>query len=104
MSEQFFSRPKSVVACLNLPPSLSLPFYISFPSSRLLSSYLLTQAALEDFFVTLALCHTVQVASKAKAKREVAVTSDGNVQMADLSERYQASSPDEKALVEACAR
>lgn len=60
--------------------------------------------ALEDFLVTLALCHTVQVTSKSKAKEEVSVISRGDgMQMVDLSQRYQASSPDEKALVEACA-
>ncbi|MPC48007.1 putative phospholipid-transporting ATPase IF [Portunus trituberculatus] len=59
--------------------------------------------ALEDFLVTLALCHTVQVTSKSKAKGEVTVTSGDTMCMVDLSHRYQASSPDEKALVEACA-
>ncbi|XP_063858808.1 phospholipid-transporting ATPase IF-like isoform X2 [Scylla paramamosain] len=59
--------------------------------------------ALEDFLVTLALCHTVQVTSKSKAKGEVTVTSGDSIQMVDLSQRYQASSPDEKALVEASA-
>ena len=54
--------------------------------------------------MTLALCHTVQVSSKSKAKVEVAVTSDGSIEMEDLSEHYHAASPDEKALVEACAR
>lgn len=54
--------------------------------------------------MTLALCHTVQVTSTNKAKREAAVISGSSIEMADLSERYQAASPDEKALVEACAR
>ncbi|XP_050716966.1 phospholipid-transporting ATPase IF-like [Eriocheir sinensis] len=59
--------------------------------------------SLEDFLVTLALCHTVQVTAKGKARSPPLVMDSGDVQMADLSDRYQASSPDEKALVEACA-
>ncbi|XP_043195824.1 phospholipid-transporting ATPase IF-like isoform X1 [Amphibalanus amphitrite] len=46
-------------------------------------------AELDGFLTALALCHTVQVTE---------ATAD------DLLPRYQASSPDEKALVEACSR
>ena len=46
-------------------------------------------AELDGFLTALALCHTVQVTE---------ATAD------DLLPSYQASSPDEKALVEACSR
>ncbi|XP_042236307.1 phospholipid-transporting ATPase IF-like isoform X2 [Homarus americanus] len=59
----------------------------------------------ERFLVTLALCHTVKVAvpsptmSKGGKKR-----STNDTHLHTLTPDYQASSPDEKALVEACAR
>ncbi|XP_068247329.1 LOW QUALITY PROTEIN: phospholipid-transporting ATPase IF-like [Palaemon carinicauda] len=57
---------------------------------------------LEIFLETLALCHTVRVtANSSKAKDDFThKVEDGEVLM---KFQYQASSPDEKALVEACA-
>ncbi|XP_042857973.1 phospholipid-transporting ATPase IF-like [Penaeus japonicus] len=59
--------------------------------------------ALETFLETLALCHTVQVTTREKATGEVIATSD-EMELAEMKLEYQAASPDEKALVEACAR
>lgn len=58
------------------------------------------------FLVTLALCHTVQVTAKAAPEQELAVmkASEESVELQELGPEYHASSPDEKALVEACAR
>lgn len=68
------------------------------------------------FLETLALCHTVQVSSSASVSSAFPTsTSDedtggpsevtaGLIEMEDLTPVYHASSPDEKALVEACAR
>lgn len=54
--------------------------------------------------VTLALCHTVQVSLPTNIRMETHTTEDGMIEMMDRGMLYQASSPDEKALVEACAR
>ncbi|XP_037780538.1 probable phospholipid-transporting ATPase IF isoform X1 [Penaeus monodon] len=51
---------------------------------------------------TLALCHTVQVSAYDRATAEQTTPSD-TIELSELK-HYQASSPDEKALVEACAR
>ncbi|XP_071540026.1 phospholipid-transporting ATPase IF-like [Panulirus ornatus] len=55
---------------------------------------------LETFLETLALCHTVQVTLNSSAEVEDPMNKTG----IKLSKEYQAASPDEKALVEACAR
>ncbi|KAK3884823.1 hypothetical protein Pcinc_010929 [Petrolisthes cinctipes] len=60
--------------------------------------------ALEDMLVTLALCHTVQVSLDTNIKMETRQTEDGMIEMTERGLLYQAASPDEKALVEACAR
>ena len=62
------------------------PFFSFFFATFLLS--VVVQETLEELFVALALCHSVQISSK---------KSPG-------SKRYQASSPDEQAFVEAAAR
>lgn len=64
---------------------------------------------LEEFFVSLALCHTVQVSVPTTSKREDTVSLQpgyvNNTFHPDYFDYvYQASSPDEKALVEACRR
>lgn len=67
------------------------------------------------FLETLALCHTVQVSSASTPSAFLSSTPDeekggpsevtaGLIEMEDLTPVYHASSPDEKALVEACAR
>lgn len=69
------------------------------------------------FLETLALCHTVQVTSasaSASASSSSSTPDEGKggpsevtaglIEMEDLTPVYHASSPDEKALVEACAR
>lgn len=53
---------------------------------------------MQEFFRTIALCHTVQVAEKKKSSTSVFTDSDN--EYVDMPE-YQASSPDEKALLEA---
>ncbi|XP_047469990.1 phospholipid-transporting ATPase IF-like [Penaeus chinensis] len=58
---------------------------------------------LEIFLETLALCHTVQVTTREKDTGEVIASSD-EMELAEMKLEYQAASPDEKALVEACAR
>lgn len=70
---------------------------------------------MEQFFVTLALCHTASIVGHNKKVRRSSsrVDPDSN-RRASLREsmrakarghyEYQASSPDEKALVEACQR
>jgi magnesium-transporting ATPase (P-type) len=50
-----------------------------------------------ELFTVLALCHTVRVDKEMEAVH----SSDDNTQQAY---KYQSSSPDEKALVEACQR
>lgn len=75
----------------------------------MLSTSHVLQAYLEEFFVGLALCHTVQVSIPTSSKREEVVSSlPGYVNNTFLPDHfdytYQASSPDEKALVEACRR
>ena len=64
---------------------------------------------LEEFFVDLALCHTVQVSLPLSGKQE----QKANLKPSYVNDTfrpdpfdyvYQASSPDEKALVEACRR
>lgn len=66
------------------------------------------QAYVEEFFIGLALCHTVQVSIPHSSKRELPVNGNGyvnNTFNADYFDYvYRASSPDEKALVEACRR
>ncbi|XP_032795610.1 phospholipid-transporting ATPase IF-like isoform X1 [Daphnia magna] len=64
---------------------------------------------LEEFFVGLALCHTVQVSIPTSSKREEVVSSlpgyvNNTFHPDHFDYTYQASSPDEKALVEACRR
>lgn len=66
-------------------------------------------AYLEEFFVTLALCHTVQVSVPVSKPREAEIDIQPNYvnptfQPDHFDYVYQASSPDEKALVEACRR
>ena len=65
----------------------------------------------EEFFVTLALCHTVQVSVPTARSTELQVTvrsSEAYVNDTfnpdEFDYEYEASSPDEKALVEACRR
>ncbi|XP_045609481.2 LOW QUALITY PROTEIN: phospholipid-transporting ATPase IF [Procambarus clarkii] len=60
-------------------------------------------ASLDTFLQTLALCHTVEASPKIRATTEAQTTENGT-ELSNLSLEYQASSPDEKALVEACAR
>jgi len=64
---------------------------------------------LEEFFIDLALCHTVQVSVPSSGKQE----QKANIKPSYVNDNfnpdpfdyvYQASSPDEKALVEACRR
>lgn len=61
------------------------------------------QVALETFLETLALCHTVQPTFRGGAQVEGQETELG-IELSKVSREYQAASPDEKALVEACAR
>ncbi|KAK4301015.1 hypothetical protein Pmani_026817 [Petrolisthes manimaculis] len=72
------------------------------PLPRLLPDDLVT------FLETLALCHTVQVSSSSHKPGEdrggSSEVTAGQMEMEDLTPVYHASSPDEKALVEACAR
>ncbi|KAG7160851.1 phospholipid-transporting ATPase IF-like 2, partial [Homarus americanus] len=58
---------------------------------------------LDTFLETLALCHTVQVTPTSRSTTE-AITTPQGIQLSDFRLQYQAASPDEKALVEACAR
>ena len=64
---------------------------------------------MEEFFIDLALCHTVQVSVPSSGKQE----QKANIKPSYVNDNfnpdpfdyvYQASSPDEKALVEACRR
>ena len=61
----------------------------------------------EFFFVALALCHTVHVTNDRKSERTQEIDG-GNINLSFEADQvcrdYQASSPDEKALVEACRR
>nr|XP_053653910.1 phospholipid-transporting ATPase IF-like isoform X2 [Cherax quadricarinatus] len=59
-------------------------------------------ASLVTFLQTLALCHTVEASPKIKAAEPQTMEED--IELSNLWLEYQASSPDEKALVEACAR
>ena len=64
------------------------------------------QSYVEEFFVTLALCHTVQLSVPTSQKREVHVNHrpgyvNNTFHPDHFDYEYQASSPDEKALVEA---
>lgn len=52
---------------------------------------------MQEFFRSIALCHTVQISEKTVTS---IYKSSENVNL-DMPE-YQASSPDEKALIEAC--
>ena len=70
---------------------------------------------MEEFFVTLALCHTASIVGQNKKVRRTSSRMDPDgyrrqslrasfrAQQRGLYE-YQASSPDEKALTEACQR
>ena len=65
----------------------------------------------EHFLTALALCHTLNVIGNNRKKIKTSAGSDQNTGMDnpafDFSEdkiEYQASSPDEKALAEACQR
>ena len=97
-------------------PDISIPFitfrYVSF---KQLSNYSVIfwlvcfKAYLEEFFVSLALCHTVQVSIPTSNKREQVVSLhpgyvNNTFNPDHFDYTYQASSPDEKALVEACRR
>ncbi|XP_046454878.1 phospholipid-transporting ATPase IF-like [Daphnia pulex] len=73
------------------------------------------ESEIEDFFITLALCHTVTITGKNKNKNKLKVSRASAVVEPDGFENaafqfhrgdydYQASSPDEKALAEACQR
>lgn len=67
------------------------------------------QSYIEEFFVSLALCHTVQVSVPGTKLSEEAVDIQPNYvnntfHPDHFDYVYQASSPDEKALVEACRR
>ncbi|XP_071540028.1 phospholipid-transporting ATPase IF-like isoform X2 [Panulirus ornatus] len=61
--------------------------------------------ALVSFLETLALCHSVQLTLPSPARSEGKEKgSPKELELQDMSPEYQASSPDEKALVDACAR
>lgn len=55
---------------------------------------------MDQFLLALALCHTVHITRKSSKNDEAAQISELNLD--DLE--YQASSPDEKALVEASSK
>jgi phospholipid-translocating ATPase len=55
------------------------------------------QNEMMELFTVLALCHTVRVDKEVEAAHP---SYDGNAH----AHKYQSSSPDEKALVEACQR
>ena len=88
---------------------------VTFPVSDFVSSHwkcvtnnFRIQPAVEQFLVTLALCHTVHIANGSDRKSRDQPVSQGidNVSFAPdvFDYDYQASSPDDKALVEACRR
>ena len=57
----------------------------------------------EQFLITLALCHTVTISNPHKGKKKV--LDFENIEFLNVPGsglEYQASSPDEKALTEAC--
>ncbi len=77
--------------------------------TRSLMRYLFFQPQEETFFIALGLCHTVNIVGVGKRKnRQDSIVSIGVSNKAfdveDEDYEYQASSPDEKALVEACQR
>lgn len=64
---------------------------------HLLYSHIVLQPEMVEFLMALALCHTVRVDMKDNA-------GTGGFSLDGYEYEYQASSPDEKALVEACRR
>lgn len=56
-----------------------------------------------EFFEALALCHTVEVLEKSDGSAELQSENDSLISR-NIVERYQASSPDEKAILEGCAK
>ena len=58
------------------------------------------QPEVEQFLVALALCHTVRITDNSS----MANGSEESLEITIDNLNYQASSPDEKALVEACSR
>ncbi|ALC48588.1 CG9981 [Drosophila busckii] len=57
-----------------------------------------------NFFEALALCHTVDVLEDTSDTADVTSAELENLITKNIVERYQASSPDEKALLEGCAK
>lgn len=81
--------------------------FVFFVQSELKLLFIL-KPYVEEFFISLALCHTVQVSIPHTTKREHSVNGNGYVNNTFYPDHfdyvYRASSPDEKALVEACRR
>ncbi|KAI8514226.1 putative phospholipid-transporting ATPase IF, partial [Branchiostoma belcheri] len=73
-------------------------------SSRVPVSTANMEAAVEEFLVAIALCHTVHVHSNNSSANSTPVKANGVSMDSAASFEYQASSPDEKALVEAADR
>ncbi|EDW00128.1 phospholipid-transporting ATPase IF [Drosophila grimshawi] len=57
-----------------------------------------------DFFVALALCHTVDILDSCDEKSGETLPELENLIPSEIISRYQASSPDEKAILEGCAK
>ncbi|KAH8418900.1 hypothetical protein KR222_003799, partial [Zaprionus bogoriensis] len=57
-----------------------------------------------NFFEALALCHSVDVLELSEAKATELQSENDRLITKDIVARYQASSPDEKALLEGCAK
>ncbi|XP_078614739.1 phospholipid-transporting ATPase IF-like isoform X2 [Branchiostoma floridae x Branchiostoma japonicum] len=73
-------------------------------SSRVPVSTANMEASVEEFLVAIALCHTVHVHSNNSSANSTPVKANGMSLDSAASFEYQASSPDEKALVEAADR
>ncbi|EDW65626.1 phospholipid-transporting ATPase IF [Drosophila virilis] len=61
-------------------------------------------AEVMNFFEALSVCHTVEVMASCNEKSAETQSEHDNLITTDIIDRYQASSPDEKAILEGCAR
>lgn len=62
------------------------------------------QTNVNNFFEALALCHTVEVITSSDDNSTETPSNQESLITSDIIDRYQASSPDEKAILEGCAK
>lgn len=74
------------------------------PMFHLMPNCCNSQAEVMNFFEALSVCHTVEVMASCDEKSAEAQSEHDNLITTDIIDRYQASSPDEKAILEGCAR